>query len=150
MKPNAKTQTGIILWTVCACAIHILLFRSKLDISLPIPQRLAFAVLAVVATLPLHETLHWVCMKLLGMPHARIEFAKDPLGLPSLRAIAQGFVTGWKRIVLYLTPFLLLTVVPDILFLLNAQVHFLFFIMAMCNAAGCYFDLVAVLQKPQK
>ena len=98
----------------------------------------------------LHEIIHCIFMKLFGLRGARIEIAKDPLGLPSLRAVAQGEVWGWKQIVIFLAPFMLLTVVPDLLFFLSDKVHFLFFIIAMCNAAGCCFDVAEVARDINK
>lgn len=86
-------------------------------------------------------------MRLFGLKDARIGFGKDPLGMPSVRAVAGGTVSGWRRIIIFLAPFILLTVVPDILFFFSDRVPLLFFIMAMCNAAGCCFDAAEVMQR---
>lgn len=150
MKQGNRKSISVFLWLILSCVFHIVLFRGKLDMNTPIVLRLFFVILAVVITLPLHEIIHCIFMKLFGLRGARIEIAKDPLGLPSLRAVAQGEVWGWKQIVIFLAPFMLLTVVPDLLFFLSDKVHFLFFIIAMCNAAGCCFDVAEVARDINK
>lgn len=130
-----------------ACAVQIVLFGSKVDMSLPIAMRLLTALLTVAVTLPLHEAIHWVFMKLFGMKEARIEFAKDPLGLPSLRAVAKGQVSRPKWLVTLLAPFVLLTVVPDVIFCMVPQIALAFYLLALCNAAGCCFDLLAAAKQ---
>lgn len=144
MKQENRNTVGAVLWLALSCVLHIVLFRSKLDMSIPVIRRLLYVVLAVVFTLPLHELIHCVFMKMTGMKSVRIEFARDPLGIPSLRASAQGEIRGKKRILVFLAPFILLTLVPDILFLLHERIPFLFFIMALCNAAGCCFDVADI------
>lgn len=147
MKQDNKNPVGLFLWLVLSCAIHIVLFRGKLDMNTPVLRRALYAVLAVVVTLPLHEIIHFVLMKLAGLKGVRIRFGKDPLGIPSLCTVFPGEIRGKRRIIILLAPFLLLTLLPDLLFCLNERVHFLFFIMAMCNAAGCYFDVADVVME---
>ena len=142
-----RKKNAAILFAVAACAAQIVLFRHMVRMEEAIPVRILWTVLAVVVTLPLHEAIHWIVMVLCGMKDARIEFARDPLGLPSLRAIARGNVSGAKRVIVFLAPFLLLTVLPDVLFCTAGQIHLFFFIMAVCNAAGSCFDLAEVLVK---
>lgn len=147
MKQPNKNKVGALLWLVFSCTIHIILFREKLDMGTPISQRLLTVILAIAVTLPLHELIHGMLMKLFGMKRVRIEFAKDPSGVPSVRAIGQGEVPGWKRTVIFLTPLVLLTLLPDILMCLNERAPFLLFVVAMCNSAGCYFDLMEIFRK---
>lgn len=111
---------------------------------IPIIQRLLFILVAVLVTLPLHELIHYMFMKVFRMEDARIERAKDPLGLPSLRAIAKGEISRWKRLVIFLVPLFILTIIPDIIFCFADHVELIFVIIAMCNAAGCCFDFLAV------
>lgn len=146
MKQDSRNA---ILWLIASCGIHIVLFRSKLDMGMPIALRLLFVILAVVITLPLHELIHCVFMRIFGLRNARIEFGRDPLGIPSLRSTANGEVRGWRRIVILLSPFVLLTLVPDLLFIMNERIHFLLFIAAMCNSAGCYFDAADAVRHKQ-
>ncbi len=145
MKQSNKIPVGVLLWFALSCALHIVLFRHKLDMDLPVIQRLLYAVAAIGITLPLHEVIHCLFMRLFGLKDARIETGRDPLGLPSLRAVARGEVRGWRRTVIYLSPFLLLTVVPDILFFLNDRIALPFFIVAVSNAAGCCYDLMEII-----
>ncbi len=144
MKQKNANTTGAVLWTVLSCAIHIALFRNKIDLSLPVISRLLFFILAVMITLPLHEIIHCVFMMAVGLKNARVRFGRDPLGIPSLRSVAGGEVHGSKRVIFLAAPFLLLTVIPDIIFFLSEKIFLLFFIMSVCNLAGCYFDLTDI------
>ena len=100
-----------------------------------------------LVTLPLHELIHFLFMKIFRMEDVRIERAKDPLGLPSLRAIAKGEIPKWKRLIVFLAPLFILTIIPDIFFCFTDHVELIFVIIAMCNAAGCCFDFLAVLRQ---
>lgn len=135
-------RTAAIVLIVAACLVHIVAFRSKVEMDIPIVYRLLSALLALVITLPLHEGIHWVFMRLFGLRDARIEKGIDPLGLPSFRTTASGQLTGGKRVVTLLAPFVLLTLIPDIVFCCVDRIALFFFIVAMCNAAGCCFDLM--------
>ena len=146
MKQENRTAVGAAVWSAASCAIHMVFFKGKLDTAAPIAVRLLFAVLAIGLTLPLHEVIHYLFMRLFGIKHAAIELGRDPLGLPSLRTAAREEVRGGKWVVILLAPFLLLTPAPDILFCLSERVHLLFFIMAIANSAGCYFDLADVVR----
>ncbi|MBP5432121.1 hypothetical protein, partial [Ruminococcus sp.] len=88
MKQDKYTPIIAVLWILMVCVLHIVLFRAKVNMDIPIIQRLLFVLAAVLVTLPLHELIHFLFMKIFRMEDARIERAKDPLGLPSLRAIA--------------------------------------------------------------
>lgn len=150
MKHDSTKPIGAAVCLALSCIIHMVLFSGRTDQSLPVLQRLLLIIPAIVVTLALHEGIHCAFMKLLGLKHATIRFGRDPLGLPSLCATARGEVRGAKRVLILLAPFLLLTVVPDILFLLSGQVPFLPLVMAMCNAAGCYFDLAQACRELKK
>lgn len=150
MDQKNRNTAGLVLWVVLACAVHILLFRDRLESDVPVITRLLYILLAIAVTLPLHEVIHWVFMKLSGLKDARIEFARDPQGIPSLRTVAGSRLHGGKWIVILLAPFLLLTVVPDIVFLLIGRIPLLIFIMIMCNAAGCSFDMMDVIREISK
>ena len=128
------------------CIAQIILFRSKVDLGFPIIYRLLLGLAAIVVTLPVHELIHWCFMRLFGLKDARIEFARDPLGLPSLRTIASGKLPRIRRIIVLLAPFVLLTVIPDIFFFLADKIVLFFFLVAICNAAGCCFDIMDALK----
>ncbi|MBQ4434891.1 MAG: DUF3267 domain-containing protein, partial [Clostridia bacterium] len=84
--------------------------------------------------------------KMFRMENARIEKARDPLGLPALRAVAEGEIPKWKRRIIFLAPFIIMTVIPDMIFCLADHAALIFVIIAMCNAAGCCFDVLAALR----
>ena len=146
MKQNKYTPVVVVLWISLVCILHIVLFRAKVNMGISIIQRILFILIAALVTLPLHELIHFLFMKIYRMEEARIERTKDPLGLPSLRAIAKGEISGWKRLIIFLAPLFTLTIIPDIIFCFADHVELIFVIIATCNAAGCCFDFLAVLR----
>lgn len=150
MKQEHRKTLYAMLWLILSCALHMILFKNKLDPDMPLTRRIPFVLLGIAITLPLHEVIHCVFMRSFGLKNTTIAFGRDPLGLPSLHTVAQGELCGWKRIVTFLSPLLLLTLIPDLLFFLCDRVHLLFFIIAMCNAAGCCFDAAEVLRRGRR
>ncbi len=111
--------------------------------SMAAPLRILLMLCAIAVTLPLHETIHWVFMRIFGMKNARIEFAIDPLGLPSMRTVANGQMSLRKARVTLIAPFVLLTCIPDVLFIFMEEIPLFLFIAVLSNAAGCFFDIRA-------
>lgn len=142
--PKRKT-VFMAAYIAVACLAHIVLFRNKVNTDIPVIFRLLSALAAIAITLLLHELIHGFFMKLLGMKNVKIQFAKDRTGLPSLRTAADGQLFGAKRILVLMAPFVLLTVIPDVIFVFSNRVELFFFIAAVCNAAGCCFDVMDVL-----
>ena len=142
-KPNARTA-AFAVWTVISCAVHILLFRGKVGMELPVLQRMLIAVVAVAFVLFVHEGIHLVFMKLFGLGKVKLIFARDKLGIPTPGVLAQKQGTKRQEIIMRLAPFVLLTLLPDILFAFYSGVHLLFFLMALANCAGCFYDLLVV------
>lgn len=142
-KPNARTA-AFAVWTVISCAVHILLFRGKVGMELPVLQRMLIAVVAVAFVLFVHEGIHLVFMKLFGLGKVKLIFARDKLGIPTPGVLAQKQGTKRQEIIMRLAPFVLLTLLPDILFAFYSGVHLLFFLMALANCAGCFYDLLDV------
>ena len=90
MKQDKYTPIAVVLWVSVMCIVHIVLFRAKVNMDIPIVQRILLVIAAVMVTFPLHELIHFLFMKMFRMENTRIEKAKDPLGLPALRAVAEG------------------------------------------------------------
>lgn len=146
MKQDKYTPIAVILWVSVMCIVHIVLFRAKVNMDIPIVQRMLFVLAAIVVTFPLHELIHFLFMKMFRMENARIEKAKDPLGLPALRAAAEGEISKGKRRIILLAPLIMMTVIPDMIFCFTDHVALIFVIVAACNAAGCCFDFLAALR----
>ena len=140
-------STASLALIALSCILHVVIFRGKVDMNHSVIYRILSAVLAVVIVLPIHELIHWISMRFFGRKDARIEIARDPLGLPSLRTIASGKIENWKNNIILLAPFFLLTVIPDVIFLYSDRIAFVLFIAAVGNSAGCCFDLLAVLRR---
>lgn len=146
MKQDKYAPIVVVLWISLVCVLHIVLFRAKVNMDISIIQRILLILAAALVTLPLHELIHFLFMKIFRMEDARIERARDPLGLPSLRATAKGEISRCKQLIIFLAPLFTLTIIPDIIFCFADHVELIFVIIASCNAAGCCFDFLSALR----
>ena len=129
-------------WLLVACGVHILLFRGKVNMEMPVVQRIAAALLAVVCVLVVHEFIHFVFMKLFYKGKVHLIFGRDKLGIPMPGVLAEGQAKKWQEIVMRLAPFMFLTILPDVIFAFSSDVHMFFFIVAMGNCGGCFYDVM--------
>lgn len=142
-KPNARAAAYAV-WTAVTCALHIVLFRAKVMMDFSVLQRMLTAALAIVCSLFVHEGIHFVFMKLFFQGKVRLVFARDVLGIPTPGVQAEGHATKGQKIIMWLAPFLFLTVLPDVIFAFSPGIHLFFFIVAIGNCAGCYYDVMDV------
>ncbi len=147
MLKKVKTNPyALIIWVVFSCVVHIVLFKAKVNFDYPVWQRLLITIVVACLTLLLHELIHFIFVKVVSNSDAKIRFAKDPLGLPSMGVFfCQDEMTKWQRIVIYVAPFALLTVLVDVIFVFCSDIEFLFFIISVCNSAGCFYDICDAL-----
>ncbi len=142
-----KRNQNVLLLMAVMCVLHIFLYKGKVNLDSSIIKRVCLAVLGLAITLPLHELIHFFLMKLWGMKNVKIEFAIDPLGFPSLRTVGSGELPEWKRRIVTLAPFFVLSVIPDIWFLVTGKAYFMVFIIAMSNAVGSSLDIFFATKK---
>ena len=129
--------------------LHILIFRHIVDTGLPTWARALMPLGAILITLPLHEVIHFVLMKMFYKGKVVIEAGKDPNGLPGLRTRPDGnfFVStkNWQRVVCWLAPLFFLTICVDIAIPFAGKAALPLLVIAVANAAGCYYDVFDVL-----
>lgn len=133
---------GQIIWIAFMCVLHLFLFKSKVNYDIAPWTRILFLLFAIIVSLPVHELIHLVFMKVFSKGNATIEFARDPLGIPSLRAVFHDKVTKVQHVIIFIAPLFFITIVLDIIFIFCGKIELLFFIISMCNAAGCYYDII--------
>lgn len=134
-----------IIWLALSCVVHIVLFRSKVDFDYPIWQRILTMIIALCVTFLIHELLHFVFMKMFCKGSVKISIIKSPLGLPTLGTVAQGEMQKWQWVIIYLAPFVFLTILLDVILAFCVKIELIFFIIAVCNSAGCFYDIVEAL-----
>lgn len=139
---------GMVVWICISSILHIFLFKSNVKNDYQAIQRVLMVFIAFVFALPIHELIHFVFMKIFYKGKVVIEYAKDPVGFPTLRtrALSQGEIANWQKIVVSLAPFVFLTLLLDVAFIFCSKVALLFFIVAVANSAGCYFDIIDALK----
>lgn len=143
-----KIQTNpfaSLVWTLLLCAVHIVIFKSKISADYQVWQRLLSMLAAVCITLPIHELLHFVFVKLFYKGDVRIKIIKSPIGLPTLGTVTDGKFQKWQLVIIYLAPFVFLTLIIDAIMIFCTEVWLLFFIVPMCNSAGCFYDILEML-----
>ena len=135
-----------VAWLLLACAAHMVLFGARVDADLHLWQRLLSMIAAICVTLPLHELIHFILMKgFSGGRRVRIRLARSPIGLPTLVTVAEADFRPWQMILVYLAPFVLMTLLPDLVFAFAGSIPPVAFIAVVCNAAGCFYDLLDAL-----
>ena len=143
------TQYGMIVWTFLVAALHLLIFKKMVDVGLPTWARALMPLGAIIITLPFHEIIHFVFMKMFYRGKVVIEAGKDPNGLPGLRTRPDGnfFVSTkkWQRVVCWLAPLFFLTICVDIAIPFAGRAALPLLVIAVANAAGCYYDVFDVL-----
>lgn len=132
---------GLVIWLALVCGSYLLLGSAAYQAQSGFLQRLPWAILSLIVVLIGHELLHALAARILCRGKVRIELAKDPLGLPALRTVFPADVSRGRLLVIYLTPLMMLTVIPTLFITLMQPVFFLF-LAAMINAVGAYFDLI--------
>ena len=143
------STAGMLIWIALVVILHILIFKNIVDIDLPTWARALMPLGAVLITLPLHELIHFVFMKMFYKGKVVIETGKDPNGLPGLKTRPDGgfFVSTkkWQRVVCWLAPLFLLTVCVDIVIPFAGKAALPLLVIAAANSAGCYYDVCDVL-----
>ena len=142
LKKLKNNPLGQIIWIALMCGLHLLLFKSKINYDIAAWKRILLLLLAILVSLPVHELMHLLFMKVFSKGNAKIEFAKDPLGLPSLRAVLYDKVTKVQLFIIFIAPLLFITIVLDIIFIFCGKIELFLFIIAVCNSAGCYYDVI--------
>lgn len=134
-----------VVWLVFSCVVHIVLFKSKVDADYQVWQRILFMIIALGLVFPIHELLHFAFAKVFCKDRVKITIVKSPIGLPTIGVIAQGNFQKWQLSVFRLAPFVVLTVVPDVVFVFCTKVELIFFIVSLANCVGSFYDIVETL-----
>lgn len=131
-----------IVWLAASCAVHIVLFSAKVRDDYQVIVRVITLVLAVCVTLPIHELLHFVFMKMFCKGSVEIKVMKSPAGLPTLGTVAQAKFLKWQQIIIYLAPFVFMTLFVDLIIAFFTEVELIIFIVSICNCSGCFYDII--------
>lgn len=134
-----------VLWIMLSCAVHIVLFRAKVNFDYQLWQRVLMVPVAICLTLPIHELIHFVFMKMFCKGRVQIKIMKSPMGLPTLCTTSQAEFKKWQLVIIYLAPFVFLTLLIDVILMLCTEAPLIFFIVSVCNCAGCFYDIIDTL-----
>lgn len=142
---NKNKSFEIIVWLVFSCVVHIVLFKSKVIIDYQVGQRILLMIIALAVVLPAHELIHFVFAKLFCKGKVKIAIVKSPIGWPTIGVIAQGNFQKWQLFIFRFAPFVILTVVLDVIFVFSAKVELFFFIVSLANCVGSFYDIAETL-----
>lgn len=135
----------LILWIAIICVAFIMYFGPGLKADYSASQRVLSVIVALVSVLIVHELIHALFVKLLSKAKVTIRFAKDPMGLTTLCTTWKGHIGKWQKVVVYLAPLVLLTLVPVLCLTILASHSILWVFIAMLNSIGAYYDLIDAL-----
>lgn len=134
-----------VIWLFFSCVVHIALFYSKVNIDYQIWQRILIMIIALGLVFPIHELLHFAFAKVFCKDKVKITIIKSPIGLPTGGVTAQGNFKKWQLFVFRLAPFVILTVVLDVIFVFCTKVELIFFIVSLANCVGSFYDIAETL-----
>ena len=142
---NKNKSVASIVWLFFSCVVHIVLFKSKVNIDYQVWQRMLLVIIALGLVFPIHELLHFVFAKVFCKGKVKITIVKNPIGLPTIGVITQGNFQKWQLFIFRLAPFVIMTVVLDVIFVFCTKVELIFFIVSLANCVGSFYDIVETL-----
>ena len=128
-----------------SCVVHIVLFKSKVNMDYQVWQRILLVIIALGVVFSIHELLHFVFAKVFCKDKVKITIVKSPIGLPTIGVIAKGNFQKWQLFIFRLAPFVILTVVLDVIFMFCTKVELIFFIISLANCVGSFYDVFETL-----
>ena len=134
-----------LIWLSLTLIIHVVLFKSRVNTDYHVLQRVLIAVVSIAVVLYVHELFHFIFMKIFGKGSAKIKVMKSPVGLPALGTVSDDIFKKMQLIIIYSAPFFFLTLLPDIIFVFCESVELIFFVISVCNCAGCFFDVIDII-----
>lgn len=144
---NKNKAIASIVWFMLSCAVHIVLFKSKVILDYQVWQRILLMIIALGVVFPIHELLHFVFAKVFCKGKVKITIVKSPIGLPTIGVIAQGDLGKWQLYIFRLAPFAILTVALDVIFLFCTKIELIFFIISLANCVGSFYDIIETQEK---
>ena len=73
LKKLKTNPLGQIIWIAIMCGLHLLLFKSKVNYDIAAWKRILLLLLAILVSLPVHEFIHLVFMKVFSKGNAKID-----------------------------------------------------------------------------
>lgn len=145
-----KNVCAASVWVLSSSLLHSFLLRSKVNEDYKNVRGVLTIIFVVLSTILVHELIHFAVSKIFGKGKSWICFVKTPLGLPTVGVMVNAHISKMEKILFYIMPFVILTVIPDVIFLFCSKVHYTFFFLAICNSAGCYYDIIDTLKAFQE
>lgn len=135
-----KSTIGMIIWIFLSFIVLYYMGGNECVKGVSVVQRIIETVVALLFTLIVHELIHASVMKVFNKGEVKIKLIKMEVGGFGLVTILNGELKNWQQFIMYILPFILLTVIPAI-FIIQWKCLFLYLI-ALINCAGSYFDLL--------
>lgn len=143
IKKLRNSNVGMIIWILISFAIlHFTIGNACIGVS--ISRRIVTAIVAVVITVPSHELIHAIAMKLFskGKVTIKLKPIKLKVGGFGFMTVSQGDMKKSQRFIVYILPFIVLTVLPTFIIFILGRYYLFFYFLVICNCAGAYFDLL--------
>lgn len=142
---NRNKVVASVVWLAVSCVVHIVLFQSKVNNDYQVWQRILLMIIALGLVFLLHELIHFAFAKVFCKDKVKITIVKSPIGMPTIGVITQGKFRKWQLVIFRFAPFVILTVVLDVIFAFCTKVELMFFIVSTANCVGSFYDIVETL-----
>lgn len=141
-KTSVYTDT---IWIVLTCVVHFLLFRSKLYVSSQSWQQILTMIIVSGLTYLMHRLLHFVFIKFFCKSGMKIKDVDNLVELSAIDPVAKEECHKWQFVIIYLAPFVVLTLLVDVICMFCAEVNLIFCVVAISNCVMCFDDIVKAL-----
>lgn len=144
IKKLRNSNVGMIIWIFISIVVLYFMIGNESIKGVSLPRRIVTVIVAVVITIPSHEIIHAIVMKLFskGKVTIKLKPIKLKVGGFGFRTVLQGDLKKWQKFIMFISPFLVLTVLPASIICLLGRYSLFFYFVAVANFAGAYFDIL--------
>lgn len=142
IKELRSSTIGMIIWVLFSFSILYHIGGNECVKGVSYGQRIIVTVVALLATLIVHELIHASAMKMFNKEEVKIKLVKMKVGGFGLETNLHGELKKWQQFIMYILPFIILTAIPTVIIIIINWNCLFFYLVAIINCAGSYFDLL--------
>lgn len=144
IKKLRNSNIGLIIWIFISIVVLYFTIGNESINGVSLPRRIVTVIAAIVITIPSHEIIHAIAMKLFskGKVTIKLKPIKLNVGGFGFMTVLQGTLKKWQTFIVYISPFLVLTMLPVSIICILGRYSFFFYLVAVANCAGAYFDFL--------
>lgn len=145
IKKLRNSNVGMLIWIFISFVALYFIIGNECIKGVTLPRKIITAIVAVVITMPFHELIHAIAMKLFSKGRVAIKPCKLKAGGFGFATVLQGNLKKWQWVIVYILPFVVLTLFPTFIICILGRYCLFFYFVAISNCAGAYIDLLDVI-----